>query len=307
MQKYAVTRMKTDEAMNYVTYYIEDVKVNRKLIFKTSEEMKQRSVTKLVIQKGSVIDISTVGSCLFSGRTRSGKSYGVTSFLIQLLLHGRDQYGSEVIIIDPKAETFQGVPRTILPDEDGSMDKVIDIMKDFNDLRRRRQIIINNKSNETGDEVKWYDMGMHPCYLVFDEFISLRTTYITQKATKEDPEHCLAVFDSLLKTIVTMGASAGCFVIISIAQASVGEGGLPSLISEAMGTKILFKPSKEEAKLLWKNENMDTLVMRDFNQGDAWFSSKDGEHDFPSFVRFPKMDFKVKEELSRLMKAYYTE
>lgn len=306
MQKYAVTSIKSDEAMNYVTYYIEDVKKDKKLTFKSSKEMKQDSPTKLAIQEGNVIDISTVGSCLFAGKTRSGKSYGLTSFLIQLLLQGRDNYGSEIIVVDPKGATFQGIPKTILPDEDGSMDKVIDIMKDFDVLRRKRQNIINNKSNETGNEVKWYEMDMNPCYLILDEFVSLRTTQITQKPTKEDPEHCVAVFDSLLKTLAVMGASAGCFVIISIAQASVGEGGLPSIISEAMGTKILFKPSKEEAKLVWKNENMDNLVKRDFEQGDAWFTSNDGVHNFPSFVRFPKMDFNVNEELSKLINAYYS-
>ncbi len=306
LRKYAVTRAQSDEAMNHVKFYIKDVMKNKKLTFKSAEDMKQYSPTKLIIQAGDSIDISSVGSCLCVGRTRSGKSYGITSFLLQLLLQGRDIYGSEIIIVDAKAATFHGIPRTILPDEDGSMDKVIDVMKSYDALRRKRQQIINQRSKEAGTDVKWYEIDMHPCYLVLEEFVSLRTTQISQKPLKDDPEHCVAAFDSMLKTIVTMGASAGCFVIISIAQASVGEGGLPSMISEAMGTKILFRPSKEEAKLVWKSENLDALVTRNFEQGEAWFTAQDGIHNVPTFVRFPKLDFRVNDELERLMRAYYS-
>ena len=116
----------------------------------------------------------------------------------------------------------------------------------------------------------------------------------------------MTAFDDLLKRIVTMGASAGCYVILSIAQASVGEGGLPSMLRSAMSTKILFRPTKSEADLLWdsaKTKNM--LLERPYAPGEAWFSSTDGTHDEISFVRFPVMDFPAYAELSRLLEAYY--
>ena len=123
---------------------------------------------------------------------------------------------------------------------------------------------------------------------------------LAKKPDKEAPDYCLATFDDTIKRIVTMGASAGCYVIISIAQASVEEGGLPSMLRSAMSTKILFRPTLEEGRLMWPGPSLETLaVARKYVPGDAWFSSTDGEHDAPSYVHFPRMDFPVYAELGR--------
>ena len=103
-----------------------------------------------------------------------------------------------------------------------------------------------------------------------------------------------------------MGASSGSFIIISIAEASVEEGGLPAMLRSAMGTKILFKPTLPEARLLWDSDKLqDFQNSRIYGAGDAWFSSQDGVHDFPSYVHFPVMDFPVYRELGRLLSEYY--
>lgn len=103
-----------------------------------------------------------------------------------------------------------------------------------------------------------------------------------------------------------MGASAGCYAIISIAQASVSDGGLPSMLRDAMTTKILFKPTLDEGRLLWDSDKLkDFNCERVYNAGDAWFSSTDGIHDNVSYVRFPYMKFKVYGELGRLLNEYY--
>ena len=54
----------------------------------------------------------------------------------------------------------------------------------------------------------------HAC-CILDEFVAARTLF-PRKAEKDEPEYCLATSDALLKRIVTMGASAGCYVITSI-------------------------------------------------------------------------------------------
>ena len=125
---------------------------------------------------------------------------------------------------------------------------------------------------------------------------------------KDKPEYCLAAFDGLLRRIVTMGASAGCYAIISIAEASVDDsgGGLPAMLRSAMTTKILFKPTLNEGRLIRDSDKLkDFNTERAYNAGDAWFSSTDGVHDNVSCVHFPQMKFKVYAELGRLLKAYY--
>ena len=72
---------------------------------------------------------------------------------------------------------------------------------------------------------------MHPSFLFIDEYVALRTVF-PPKAAK-DSDYCVNTFDSVIKRIVTMGASAGCYVIISIAEASVQEGGLPAMLRSA--------------------------------------------------------------------------
>ena len=102
-----------------------------------------------------------------------------------------------------------------------------------------------------------------------------------------------------------MGASAGCFAIISVAEASVQEGGLPAMIRSACSTKILFRPTLPEGRLMWDSEKLKDFPPRVYGPGDAWFSSTDGVHDNVCFVHFPLMQFAVYRELGKLLEEYY--
>ena len=126
------------------------------------------------------------------------------------------------------------------------------------------------------------------------------------KRAAKDSDYCLDTFDSLIKRVVTTGASAGCYLIISIAEASVQEGGLPAMLRSAMSTKILFRPTRAEGLLMWDKEKLDNFAGdRVYNAGDAWFSSTDGIHDAVSYVHFPYMQFPVYKELGQLLRDYY--
>lgn len=191
-------------------------------------------------------------------------------------------------------------------DEDGEARGILDALKRFSDTIVTRQAVLNNLSEQVGDAVKWWDAGMHPSFLFVDEFVSLKSIF-PAKPAKDDPDYCLAAFDGIIKRIVTMGASAGCYVIISIAEASVQEGGLPAMLRSAMSTRILFRPTRSEGLLMWDKTKLDTMPERVYGPGDAWFSSTDGEHDAVSYVHFPVMRFKVYAELGRLLTLYYAD
>ena len=304
-ERYAVTRSESDIAFNNVKFVIDDVKIDRSLTYTDVSQMKQKEPTKLKIQKGTSIDLTTSGSMLVAGKTRSGKTTAIISLTIQVLLNGYDNNFSEVIIIDPKRAELSMLPHTYTLDENGEATAIIEALKLFIESMRKRQKILNQMSAEKGDAVHWWEANMNVSILFIDEYVALRSI-LPKKASKDNPDYCLDVFDGLLKQIVTMGASAGCYAIISIAEASVAEGGLPALIRSACSTKILLKPTVEEARLMWDNgkfENLDNG--RVYNAGDAWFSSTDGEHDFVSFVHFPYMNFPVYRELGRLLNDYY--
>lgn len=301
---YAVTVINSDVSCSYVSFLLEDVTIDKSFTFHNVSDMKPESPTRIKIQVGTEIDLTTSGSILVAGKTRSGKTTGIISILIQALLCGCDSYNSRICIIDPKKAELSVLPGVVTVDDDGEAKAILKAVKDFADLVSTRQQIMNDKSKKLGDSLHWWDIGMHPCFLFIDEYVACRTLY-PRKAEKES-DYCIATFDSIIKRIVTMGASAGCFVIISIAEASVDEGGLPTMLKNAMSTKVLFRPTMNEGRLMWNGEKLKAFSERVYNQGDAWFSSTDGIHDDVSFVHFPHMDFPVYRELGRLLANYDT-
>lgn len=304
-QRYAVIYAENAPDYHEAVFEIEDVMRDYSLTFHAVGEMCNYDLTKLLVQNGTAIDLTSSGSMLVAGKTRSGKTTGIISLLLQVLQHGRDDYGSEITIIDPKQAELSRLPHVVTLDGDGGARMILNAVRQYGETIKARQKKLNDLSEQCGNAVHWWEAGMHPSFLFIDEYVALRAL-LPKKADKSAPDYCLSEFDDLIKRIVTMGASAGCYVIISIAQASVEEGGLPSMLRAAMSTKILFRPTLEEGRLLWPGPSLDTLaIARRYVPGDAWFSSTDGEHDAPSFVHFPHMDFPVYKELGRLLKEYY--
>lgn len=302
---YAVISCAADPAYHTVLFAIDDVTVDRRIVISDVEELRPASPTRLTVQNGTAIDLTTSGSILVAGKTRSGKTTGIIALLLQALMAGPDEYGSKVTVIDPKRAELSLLPGVVTLDEDGEARAILAALREFADTITQRQAVLNERSGKTGDAVHWWDAGMHVSFLFIDEFVALRSV-LPKKAGKDDPDYCLDEFDALLKRIVTMGASAGCYVITSIAEASVAEGGLPAMLRSAMSTRILFKPTTPEARLLWSPDKLEAMLERTFGPGEAWFSSTDGVHDDVSFVRFPRMDFPAYRELGRLLRDYET-
>lgn len=301
---WAVVAVDEDPASSFVSYIIEDVTRSRKIIAETPWEIYSDHVTQLVIQEGFFLDLTKSGSMLMVGKTRSGKTTAVECMLIQLLAHGPDDFGSKILILDPKGAELSRLPYTLSPDEDGSAKGMLQALRDFEQTRRSRQKVLDDLSERHGRPVMWWEAGMHPSVLFVDEWVAFQAL-MPKKAPKDDPDYSLQSLQDMVKILVTMGASAGCYVILSTAEASVESAGVPSMIRSAMGTKILMRPTKQEGMLIWSTDKMDALPERRYAQGDAWISSTDGIHDNPSFVQFPKMEFPEFEVLRALLHRYY--
>ena len=303
-EQYAITQTNADAAFNSVTFSIEDVKVDRSLTVQFIDELPPKETTSLRVDQLTYIDLTTSGSILVAGKTRSGKTTGVISLLLQVLAAGPDDCGSQVTIIDPKQAELSRLPHTVTVDADGEAKAILAALEAYCATIRNRQQALNDLSEKTGDAVKWWEAGFHPSFIFIDEYVACRTLF--PKKPAKDSNYCLDTFDALVKRIVTMGASAGCYAIISVAEASVKEGGLPAMLRSAMGTKVLFRPTLSEARLLWDAEKLTEFSTgRVYSAGDAWFSSTDGEHDTIAYVHFPQMKFPIYKELGRLLTVYY--
>lgn len=281
LSKYAVVSVECAPDCCSAVFHVEDVSGDHTLTFSDVSEMRNDDPTKIMIQEGTSLDLTTSGSVLIAGRTRSGKTTSLAALLIQILLQGRDDFGSEVIIVDPKQAELSRLPHVVTLDKDGGARGILAAMRRFAESIQRRQAVLNDLSSIKGDAVRWWEAHMRPSFLVLDEFVALRGLF-PKKPDKIDPAYSLAEFDELLKRIVTMAQSAGGFVLISIAQASVDEGGLPSMLRSAMGTKILFRPTLEEGRFLWPGSVLEPLALaHKYPPGSAWVSSTDGVHDAP--------------------------
>jgi DNA segregation ATPase FtsK/SpoIIIE-like protein len=223
-----------------------------------------------------------------------------------VLKQGPDSFGSKVVIIDPKNAELSQCAHVVSPDINNNVEKVLEAVKNFNRTRIIRQQIINKEGKKRGKAAKWFDIGMKPCILFVDEWVALQGLF-PKKAPRENPDYCLAAFQSLIQQIATQGASAGCFLIISIAQASVGVGGLDTVVKNSCGIRIMFKPEKEEARFIWDRMQLEVLREWSFGPGDAWISIDDGTNNNIRFVKFPLLDARFDEyrALSDLLEEYY--
>lgn len=300
----AVVSVEQDVASRFVRFFLDDVSSDRSISFSSIDEMSPVEPLFLEVQRGTRIDLRFARSMLICGRTRSGKTTAVVGLLIQILLLGPDEHSSTITIVDGKNAELSSVGAASI-DEDGSAHSILDAMREFDRVRSIRQDYLRALSEKTGDAVAWFDdiANMKPSYLFIDEFMALRSI-LPSRAPKEEPHYSVVEFDGLVQRIATMGASAGCYLIISVAQASVGAGGIPTPVLEACGTRILFRPSLNDGVFLWPRDVLETLPVRAYGPGDAWFSSDDGVHTWPSFVSFPRLDFPAYKELGRLLRMY---
>lgn len=301
---WAVVAVDEDPASSFVSYIIEDVTRSRKIVATHLEDIYGDCLSVIIIQKGFALDLTKSGSILICGKTRSGKTTAVECILMQVLVHGPDEFGSKVLILDPKGAELSRLPYTLSPDEDGNARGMLQALRDFEATRRARQKVLDDLSERHGRPIHWWNAGMHPSVLFVDEWVAFQAL-MPKKAPKDDPDYSLQSLQDMVKILVTMGASAGCYVILSTAEASVESAGVPSMIRSAMGTKILMRPTKQEGMLLWSSEKMEALPERRYAQGDAWISSTDGVHDNPSFVQFPELKFAEYEVLGKLLHRYY--
>ena len=258
-----------------------------------------RTVRKVVASIRSLEN----GSSAVSDSHSSPESHAATDGNSSLVrTHMRTRNSSRTH--DPKQAELSRLPHTITLDENGEAISVITALKGFASTITYRQKVLNDYSEKTGNAVHWWDINMHPCFLFIDEYVALRA--ILPKKNTKDGDYSLETFGGILKRIATMGASAGAFCIISIAEASVQEGGLPSMLRSAMSTRILFRPSKAEGLLLWDKEKIENLPERIYRPGDSWFSSTDGLHDLVSFVHFPNLEIPIYRELGNALESYYS-
>lgn len=264
-------------------------------------------IPTMKIRNDFIIDFKHVmnASALYAGRTRSGKTSAIIAVhLLPILLCGPDHYGSRVIIIDPKSAEMSMCPGVISPGIHGEVDEMYAALEAFESCRVERQHMLNRIEAEKHHPLHWYEVGMMPSILFVDEYVTFLGLF-PSKGSKEHPEHNVKSVQNLIRRIATQGASAGCFLIISIAEASVGTGGLEAVVNHSCGIRVLMRPDRSEAKFIWDSDKVNEMPEYSYRPGDAWITIDDGIHDRLQFVRYPWLQFDFYAALSQAIKSYY--
>ena len=300
-EAFAVTQIVEDLNMISVTFVCTNVLKNHKIVASSLKDIQSNDPSKVVIQDNVAIDLTSSGSILIVGKTRSGKTQAAQAILLQLLANGPDKYGSKILIVDPKSAELSTLPKTLSPSKQ-SLETIIESIEDFEKTIKARQSVLNEMSLQSGSAELWWQVGMKPSILFIDEFVAFNTL-LEKRASKDNIKRSKDYFEKLLKRIITMGASTGSFVILSIAQPNTQE--LSSMLRDAFATKILFRPTRDEAQFLWSASQYELLPLQAYKAGDAWFTSSDGVHDTTvNYVQFPQLNFDSFRKLGVLLEGY---
>ena len=306
LQNLAVTQVYTLENQTKVIYEIESVTYNKKLQLDLAAVTKQNKDPFMIpIQVGTNLDLRTSGSIILTGKTRSGKTTALTYLVLKIATIKPDKFGSRIVIIDPKQAELSRIKGVVSPEfVNDSLDvhNILKTVEDFEKQIAKRQDYLNSLGTSEPGAAHWWEANMSPSILVIDEFVALRSMF-PDRATVKNGDYNYRHFEDVLRRIVTMGASAGCYVILSIAQANATI--LPTLLRDAFTTKVLFKPTLEEARFLWDSENLQNVQnLAHADAGDSWFSSTDGINDSVSLVRWPQLKFGEYKALSDALEDY---
>ena len=141
-------------------------KIYKQSIYKSIDDVPSH-LTKIYIRDDVYIDYSRVlnSSAIIAGKSRSGKTTAIIStFLLPMLKLGPDRFYSRILIIDPKNAELGLCPHVLTPALDGSVENILDAIREFNEIRIKRQQILNDFCKAEGKAVKWYSptVGMHP-------------------------------------------------------------------------------------------------------------------------------------------------
>lgn len=283
---------------------LESTKADYHLRYSKPDTICASSNHSIVLDKRTELDMVPSPHIILAGKTRSGKSYTLFSLLLQLYRNNRDTLDgiarSSIRIIDPKNSTLS----TLENATDGSNTKaILKSVKDFEASIMLRQDYLRSYYSKVGKEVKWYEAGLQPNWLVIDEYAAL--IRLLPKSVKKDDDfpYSQKDFDNMMIRILTMGAEAGCFVIISTSKASTEN--LPTQLRDAFQNRILMRPTSDEAHLLWSADELGGWHQHSYRAGTGIFSANDGEHYTPTDIRMPDLKFDVLTELKDAATAYF--
>lgn len=180
------------------TFILENVKVEKRLVPQTINELLEDDLYKFKLSTDLSVDFNKTPHLICTGVTGSGKS----TFLISLLAQCYNRNNINIHLIDPKRE-FVSLGSISEPIE------ILDKLKLIVEEMEQRELEVGQKITELGQNAKSF--GYSPTIIFIDELTALVAAY-DNKQKKE--------FDSLLRQLVLKGRANSYFVCIFLQNAN---------------------------------------------------------------------------------------
>lgn len=239
---YAVTDYVENENKLDFKFILENVKVDKRLIPKTSKDLITKDLYKIKLQKGLSISIEQFPHILIGAKTGGGKSTFLTYIIATINQSNKfkdDEEKASLYLIDPKREF------TVL----GSISdpfEILDKLKSIVQEMEEREKEVGYKIKELGQNAKSF--GYPPTYIIIDELTALVAGY-DSKQKKE--------FDALLRQLVLKGRANSYFLIISLQNAHSET--LSVAIRNNLTVKIFLGKGSTEDYRFFFGDNTETI------------------------------------------------
>ena len=197
-KNFAVIDFVENENKMDFTFILENVKLEKRLIPQSIDELLEEDLYKFKLSKDLTVDFNQTPHLICTGVTGSGKS----TFLISLLAQCYNRNNINIYLIDPKRE-FVSLGSISEPQE------ILEKLKSIVEEMEARELEVGQKITELGQNAKSF--GYVPTMIFIDELTALVAAY-DNKQKKE--------FDSLLRQLVLKGRANSYFVCIFLQNAN---------------------------------------------------------------------------------------
>lgn len=273
--RYSVDDRSYDNVRNVWQFVLHDYSTSRRFIFRDLVDLREAILenNRLVIDQELCIKPQHM---LITGRTGSGKSYFTEFLLLQFWLRGADLF-----VCDPKNADMAVLGEALGAKVAVSANQIAGCIRSFYELMMERQkkvrSALGSKMNRTA-----YDLGMHNCYLVLDEFSAMQGL-IGQLKDKDKVRH-------ELQSIIYMGRQSGCYVVFITQKTDATV--IPTSIRDQLGFRLVLgqNDSTTYQTAFGQSANVPDLPL---NSEGSGFYVLDGGNLVPRFVQTPRLDFDI--------------
>lgn len=251
---YAVIDFKeSDDALSFA-FVLEDVNINKTLVYKTVDDMMNKDLYTIELHKDHLLtwQADKQPHAIISGATGTGKTTLLYNIILQLFVNGVDSKIDSITdgglyLIDPKNE-YRALT-SFFKNVYNEPVEVLDLLSSLVAILDEREKVISDEIAKTGQlGATAKDFGFNPIYIIFDEVNALVSLYDTKE---------LKEFYRLLTITIQKGRSSGLYWIFSGQNFNADT--LKVSIRNAPSLRIGLGDLSQEDKKFIFNNNDETI------------------------------------------------